>query len=299
MTLSGNLAALVEHLWQSANASLNNGGAVYGAAFITPKRIEHIRAVTPQERNRLCGSKYVQSNITYILQCLQEDLQSCRPVLFSGTPCQCAAVAKLYSRSRYPNLILCDFACHGVPSPMLWEDYLKFLEVRYQSRVLAANFRDKADYGWQEHVEKITLENRTVISKRFANLFCGNNCLRPACYRCQYVMQRVTEITVADFWGIDKLNPEFNDDRGISLILLRTESAIDLFSEAADKMNIIDCSDYTPSHYNLKRPTACPIDRQAFWSDYFRHGFTYVSQKYGGYNLLRNIKRRIFDKIPD
>jgi ferredoxin len=279
---------------------INQGGSVYGAAFFTPDKILHIRTETQEERDALCGSKYVQSNISPILRELEMDLQDKRLVLFSGTSCQCAAIALLFDRDQYPNLLLCDFACHGVPSPKLWKDFINFCETNYNGKAISADFRNKSDYGWKDQVEQVTLENKIVNSKRYANLFYSNLCLRSSCYQCGYASkERISDITLADFWGIDNLKPEFNDNHGVSLVLISTPQGKQIFHDALTDMDFFPCNDYTPAHYNFKRPTSCPENRPQFWQDYDHRGFEFVSKKYGGYDFLHYLKHKVVDKIPD
>jgi len=279
-----------------SNVVLKLGGCVYGAVQTAPERVEHLRAETPQDRDRMRGSKYVQSDMTGVYAQMEEDLRSGRAVLFSGTPCQCAAVYNVFPTAE--NLYLCDFLCHGVPSQKLWGDYLNWTAKKYRAKVLAAEFRDKREHPWESHVESVSLENKTVYSRRYANLFCQNAALRPSCYACRYTRpDRVSDFTLADYWGIDEVKPEFNDGKGISLLMLRTEKAQKLFEDATQELELFDAMPYEPKHYNLKRPTACPENRESFWHDYESHGFAYVSAKYGGYDVLRRIKNKLVEHV--
>lgn len=107
----------------------------------------------------------------------------------------------------------------------------------------------------------------------------------------------MTDITLADYWGIDAVKPEFNDGKGVSLVMTRTEKGKKLFEEVLPEMEIFDAMPYEPPHYNLKRPTARPENREQFWLDYGKRGFVYVSAKYGGYDILRRIKHKLLDHI--
>lgn len=276
---------------------LEKGGIVYGAVLETPYHVKHIRATDRASRDLMCGSKYVESDINNILPLIESDLSTGKTVLFSGTPCQSEAIARLF-RKKYANLILCDFICHGVPSQKLWSDYLKWAKRKYNDEVSAVDFRDKSMHSWSSHVEKIILSKRVVYSRRYANLFYANQCLRPSCYICPYATPiRSSDFSLGDFWGIGNVNPSFNDEKGVSLLMLRTKVAEELFLEIKDTLETFETTMDRIKHYNLKRPTSRPIDREAFWTDYRKHGFGYVSRKYGGYDFLRKIKMKLVDHI--
>lgn len=278
-----------------SDAILKKNGSIYGAVFIDPKKVEHIRAVTKEERDRMCGSKYVQSDITSIIDIIGQDLKNDKFVFFTGTPCQCASIYNLYG--KFEKLVLCDFVCHGVPSQMLWSDYINWCEKKYKRKVINADFRDKQKYKWSKHIEKIDVDNKTIYSKRYTNLFYANQCLRKSCYNCGFIEKRYSDITLGDFWGINEINLEFNDEKGVSLVIINTDKGKDLFEDIKEQIKYFDVGENELVHYNLKRPTKCPVDRDRFWKDYIRNGFEYVSKKYGSYDLIHRIKNKIVDKI--
>ncbi len=280
-----------------SNAVLEDGGVVYGAVLEGASNVIHLRAESQAERNKMCGSKYVQSDTTKLWEQLFADVKSGRMVLFSGTPCQVAAVYYALGR-EYDNLYLCDFVCHGVPGPLFWKDYIAFMEAKYKGTVTAFEFRDKRNHSWESHVEELVFDNRVVYSKRYTNLFYTNECLRKSCYTCPYAtMDRLSDFTIGDYWGIDEAAPEFNDHKGVSLVLIRNEKARCLFDEVKETLEILDTAATPPIHSGLRKPTAFPPSRQSFWEDYRKKGFGYVSRKYGGYDILRTIKRKLVDKI--
>lgn len=276
---------------------LKKGGVVYGAILDGVSQVVHIRAVTMYERNKMCGSKYVQSDTTRIWKTLKNDVQSGKPVLFSGTPCQVEAVYHFFDR-HYDNLYLCDFVCHGVPSPILWKKYMAYMERKYKSKITAFDFRDKKEHTWESHVEKIVFGEKTIYSRRYTNIFSSNNCLRRSCYECPYTnTDRVSDFTIADYWGIDDVASGFNDHKGVSLILLRGDNALKIFTDIKSDIIMIDTTANPAEHYNLRRPTLMPENRVAFWNDYRMHGFGFVSRKYGGYDFVRRIKYKLIDKM--
>lgn len=278
---------------------LEKGGVVFGAVLNKENfTVEHVCAHTPEERDRMCGSKYVQSNMKDTFLELEKQLNSGKNVLFTGTPCQVSAVAKIFKRDDYPNLLLCDFVCHGVPSEMLLSHYIRWCSQKYKGRVTDFLFRNKQRFSWESHVEDITVQNRHIYSKKYAELFSKSVCLRESCYSCKYTtINRIADFTIADYWGIDQILPEFNDGKGVSLLIARSESAKKIFN--CIKVNLVyeNTIEHEPTHYNLKRPTARPTERTEFYEDLSSKGFGFVSQKYGDSAFLRRIRNRIFYNI--
>lgn len=277
---------------------LSRGGAVYGAVMDSDFTVYHRAAYTAEDRDAMCGSKYVQSDTCGVYETIAQDLKAGREVLFCGTPCQVAAVSRIFDRKKYSGLFLCDFVCHGVPSPGFWMDYVNWLEKKYKAPVDEIEFRDKQDHSWESHVERIKIGGKNHYSRRYTNVFYSNTCLRDSCFSCEYTTaERVSDITIGDYWGIDDVAPEFNDHKGISLVMLRTEKAAALFEQCKHELDVIDTSSHELVHYNLKRPTARPADRDRFWHDYEVRGFGYATAKYGRYDFVHRIKYRLFDHM--
>ena len=209
---------------------INRGGVVYGAAFDENMQLRHIAAQTMDELQKLKGSKYLQSKIGDCYTQVKNFLDAGRLVLFTGTPCQCAGLVKFLPRA-YENLVVADVVCHGVPSQAVFDNYLHS-EFPGQ-RVLNTNFRDKKD-GWGNGYIITNVTDAGVRSYRddadsYMQAFFANISLRHSCYRCKFArMPRVSDFTMADFWGVPD---EMNDHRGTSCILLNTPRAEGVFNE--------------------------------------------------------------------
>ncbi len=209
---------------------INRGGVVYGAAFDENMQLRHIAAQTMDELQKLKGSKYLQSKIGDCYTQVKNFLDAGRLVLFTGTPCQCAGLVKFLPRA-YENLVVADVVCHGVPSQAVFDNYLHS-EFPGQ-RVLNTNFRDKKD-GWGNGYIITNVTDAGVRSYRddadsYMQAFFANISLRHSCYRCKFArMPRVSDFTMADFWGVPD---EMNDHRGTSCILLNTPRAAGVFNE--------------------------------------------------------------------
>ncbi len=200
---------------------INNKGIVYGASFNNENLVEHIRIDKLEDVSKLQGSKYMQSIIGKTYQLAEKDLKEGRTVLFTGTPCQTEAL-KSYLNCEYDNLYIQDIICHGVPSALVWKEYIK----KYNDKKLNINFRNK-EFGWKKYCVSIKGENvdytKCYVEDTYMKAFLKNIVLRDCCYNCQFKKyRRISDITLADFWGIDKICPEMFDDRGTSLIIVNS-----------------------------------------------------------------------------
>lgn len=194
------------------------GGVVYGASFDDDYKVVHKRIDSIDNLQELYGSKYVQSTIgdSYInAKC---DLESGKTVLFTGTPCQIKGI-KAFLNKDYANLYLQDIICHGVPSPVLWKKYLESIcdSPSYVS------FRDKKT-GWSNYSFTVNDFSEKFRENKYMSLFLGNVSLRESCYSCKAKgISRVSDITLADYWGCEKEEPRIYDDKGVSLIITHSE----------------------------------------------------------------------------
>ena len=202
---------------------IENGGAVFGASFDKDFKVEHIKVERKEELDKLRGSKYVQSDTKNTYKEAKELLENGRLVYYSGTPCQ---VEGLYSYigKEYDNLITQDIICHGVPSPKIWESYLK-----YKNRSIEkVNFRSKENSTWENYEISFKYndgeESINHDQDIYMKLFLKDAILRESCYNCSFKKKnRESDITLADFWGIDKVVHNFNDQKGVSLLILNSK----------------------------------------------------------------------------
>lgn len=209
-----------------AQHTLGLGGVVYGAVLDERMDVVHECAETNEDLPALQGSKYVQSRMGSTYRKVRDSLRSGRAVLFSGTPCQVAGL-KSYLGHDYDRLLCVDIVCHGVPSPRVWHRYLQHLEEQHQARPITAAFRRK-DEGWRSYSMVVGFNNgaeyrMTVREDPFLRAFLSDICLRPSCHACRFKgLERPADITLADFWGVENVAPECDDDRGTSLVLVHS-----------------------------------------------------------------------------
>ena len=260
---------------------LEQGGVVYGAGYTDHFRVVHKRATTKEERDEFKGSKYVQSDMTGVFRQVKKDLRDGLTVLFSGTPCQTSGLNSYVGKRLREKLFLVDIVCHGVPSPYMWRDYIAYLEKKQGSPIVWVNFRDKQKYGWAAHHETFKFKNGGKMS--FTFLFYKHIMFRKSCGNCHFAnTKRPSDITIADFWGWEKTDQDFNaDNKGISLVLLNTEKGRKLFEAVKDRMDTFPANLEDCLQPNMEHPSEIHPQRDLFEKEYAKKGFKYVYFKYG------------------
>ena len=217
-----------------AEEVLRRGGIVFGAAFAEDyKSVRHISVEAVDNLEKLRGSKYMQSEIGNAYALAKDYLDSGRMVLFSGTPCQIGGL-NAYLGRKYDNLYTQDIICHGVPSSLLWKRYLAELEREASANVACAVFRGK-DIGWKKYSVRIDFADgseytRVFFEDPFMQAFLADYCLRSSCFECAFKsIERQSDFTLGDYWGIEQELPEMDDDKGTSLVLIHSEKGKKLF----------------------------------------------------------------------
>lgn len=274
---------------------LSLGGVVYGCGFDYDFQVVYLRVDNVSDLYKLKGSKYVQAKIsgsTY--DDLLSDLSNGRTVLFSGTACYCEAVRKYIEFKKVKGqLITVDLICHGVPSPKIYRDYISYLEKEKESTVIDFSFRYKQPGGWHVHEERIKYANGdSEIRKEYTTIFYTNIILRPSCGKCQYAsLDRKSDFTIGDFWGIEKKYPEHHDKDGMSVILLNSNFAIEIFDKCKNNLDYFQVEAKDIIQPNLLHSTRIPLRHVFFWYDYKRKGIEYCFKKYWPKkSLIVNIK---------
>jgi coenzyme F420-reducing hydrogenase beta subunit len=276
---------------------LEHGGIIYGCVLTEDFKAIHIRAESKEQRDAMRGSKYIQSKMGDTYNKVKNDLNDGKIVLFSGTSCQVAGL-KSFIGKEDDKLICIDVVCHGVPSPLVWEKYIKWQEKKQNSQVVGVDFRNKTDFGWRAYMETMQFENgKRVSGEVFNTLFYKHLMLRPSCHECPYKsIMHPGDITIADYWGIEKAAPEFDDDKGVSLVLVNNDKGERLFNSIQNniswKNTRIEDSMQTP----LIKPFPKPDNREEFWSDFLSKDFGVIANKYGGCGYKDRI-RKVYSSI--
>ncbi len=271
-----------------AESIIEQGGIVCGAAYINGINIQHCIIEQKEELHKLRLSKYAQSQIGLIFKEIKRELANGRKVLFCGTPCQAAGLRK-YIVKDYENLIICDFICHGTPSIKMLQTWVQWIERRYGA-VKHINFRSKIK-GWYDALRVATLKNGQKVVMRGKNDaywvgFSNNNNLQESCYNCQFVgIERNSDVTIADFWGIGKQIPFGNKDeieKGISCIIINTSKGNDIVEKSKDKMVIIErtIEEVLRGNQTMLKPCKRPNSRDSIYKDIDNLKYEEFRQKY-------------------
>ena len=283
---------------------LEQGGVVYGAGYSGHFRVVHKRAVTQKQRDEFKGSKYVQSDLNTVFAQIKSDLKQGLYVLFSGTPCHTSGLRSYLKKLRInvEKLFVIDLVCHGVPAPYIWRDYLNYIEQKKHKEVTSVNFRDKSRCGWADHKESFTFSDKTVVCSTYSDLFYKHIMFRHSCGICHFAnLNRPSDVTIADFWGWEKVDASFNaDNKGVSLVLINSEKGRIWFEHIKNQIDFIPTDVEHCLQPNLQYPSVIHPLRNQFEEDYIKKGFKYVGRKYGNlglrfqlFQLLRKIKHRI------
>ena len=285
-----------------AEEIINRKGIVYGVSMSQDcKYAEFMRVDTHSDLAKLRGSKYLQARVGRTYRKVKLDLESELTVLFTGTGCQISGL-KNFLGKEYSNLYCVDVICHGVPSPKLWKEYVEYNEKQQNKRLVSINFRCKDD-SWIDFGIKRKDEGKKelYISKDkdpYMLMFLRDYCLRLSCYECLAKNDYKSDLTLADFWGIDKVAPELNDGKGTSLVIIRTEKGKKLFK---NRKNEIVCKEvsYEDGVRNNKAEYSSadrPEERNYFFDDLNVKSFEEMIIRYGTPTPM-SFKRKIKNKI--
>ncbi len=270
-----------------AEAVLRSGGIVYGAAFDENMIVRHRRVQSEENLSALIGSKYVQSDVGDCYLQVKQDLIAGRTVLFSGVSCQVAAL-KNYLGRPYDNLLCLDVVCHGVPSPLVFRDYVKFLRDKYKAVPAQINFRYKKP-GWTVFSMRVVFESgrgyqASKFKDPFLNFFWGDLILRSSCHECRFTQQnRTGDITLADFWKYkaDSISKR-GIENGVNLLIINSEVGEKWFSKIQDCIFFEERSwdDALGSNRSFIEPWERPERAEQFWKDYRNCSFEQMVERY-------------------
>lgn len=275
---------------------LSNDGVVFGAAFDEDFNVKHILVYSYDDLNKLRGSKYLQSTIGDTYEQVKKLLDNNKMVYYTGTPCQIEGLLK-YLKKGYSNLITQDIICHGVPSPRVWKDYLVFIS---NSKPKGVSFREKSN-GWQNYNVNILFENGFEYNcpssqDSYMKSFLKDYILRPSCYNCSFKDKiRSSDFTLADFWGIDNILPQMNDNRGTSLVFLNSKKSQEIFYKIKDKANFQEVGLDEAIKYNPAAVQSAkkPKGRDEFVRKINSSNFDKVVKKYCDPKLLIRVKQKL------
>lgn len=270
---------------------------IYGVAFSDNFEVIHERKEFFENWSCFKGSKYVKSNLNGIFQSVENDLENNKFVIFTGTPCQIYGL-KMYldDKNIYTaNLILVDLICHGTPKPTIWNDYIKWIELKYNSKLEYYSFRyQKAKWKTYPVMAKFSNGKKyinTFVLRQYIDLFLNNLTLQEGCFTCKFAsLDRCSDFTLGDFWGIRKVMPEFGYKDSVSLVIANTDMAEYIMNyidkNYCEKISISPCLDdnYIRFQDTFKGPRKKNELYDEFWKYYKDNGFEKSIKKYGSYN---------------
>ena len=279
-----------------ADYVLDNNGIVIGAAFDKENKLKHVAVESKKDLDKLKGSKYLQSDLNNIFVYIKENIKD-RKLLFVGTPCQVAGVKAIINNK---NLLCVDLICHGVPSPKLFDKYIKELESKNNDSLLNYNFRDKST-GWDTYSNTASFKNNNVseLSKnnKYMNLFLSDVALRESCYNCNFkVGNKYSDITLGDFWGVQNYYPEMYNKKGVSAIIINTELGKEVFNIIKNNIEYKSCKldEIIVGNPSLKDSGKIPKNRAQFFLELDNKSIDYLCNKY---KKKSSLIRRVLGKV--
>lgn len=282
-------------------------GIVYAACYNEKFELVYKREEDYENCRKFRRSKYVQANLKNIFQQVYEDLIEQKEVLFVGTTCYVAGLRSYLDTKKCEThkLYLVDFICHGVPSPGLFAKYVSFINKNKNiSDIVFRNKRkvtgEKLDIPWKYGRYSCSLiyndnscEVDSLRSRIYLNLFTSNICLRPHCYKCDFIgIEKSGDITVADYWGIEEAHPDFADHEGVSAIMVHTDQGQKMLDSCNNILKIESSIDKMSRKQGMLRAASLKGKRyDEFWNDYKSHTFAYLAKKYGEYNMIGKVRQ--------
>lgn len=282
---------------------LDNGGAYSAVKLDSDFSVVHDICDNAKDIDAFRDSKYVQSDMTGIYKKISDELAKGKKVFATGTPCQVAAIRSKFGYGN-DNLILCDLVCQGVPSPLVLKKYVEYAEQAVGKKMTHFYFRDKTN-GWQKSNTKMVFADgfeKVVVrsESEFFSIFANNISMRECCFKCNFREFNIySDITIGDYWGIDKKYPEFNDDKGCSLVMINTEKGEKFFNEVSQNIDFIETGvDFAvETHPKLLKSVAVNPLRENFFAKFNKDispkEFKKIVEEFTGSGIINRVKRKI------
>lgn len=272
-----------------ADRMYRDKGFVGGAVFSQDcKSVKQFISADKRDLPALRSSKYLQSDLNGFYRQVRELLNSGEKVLVCGCPCQMAGL-RAFLRKEYDNLVILDFICLGINSPLIWRKYMDSFEERYGSPVVYAKPKSK-ELGWRNLTQKVRLADgqvkfETRHQSNYTQGYIGTHAyMRPSCYECKFRgFPRMADVTLADFWGIEKYSKALEKDLGTSLVMINSEKGKEWFDRIQNRLNYISMPFDATLNGNpaLTKDAAKPdIDREQFFRDVNELKFTELAERY-------------------
>lgn len=293
-----------------AKETIESGGVVYGAAYSDNLQVKIIKVDSVEDLTKIQGTKYVQADMTGVIENVLTDLISQLPVLFTGTPCEVAGVVDAAHRKKLEEkLTTVEVICHGTPSQKMFDDYLRWAKEHYKSNINTYAFRAKKSDKDKDFMLEIGLaDGQKIMVSGFKDpyykAFMSAKWFRECCYSCPFAeKQRVADLTIGDFWNAEKLPSNFGRGRRVSVVLANTEKGLKCLYDTQKKINIVETKweIAAQENANLFRSTRKFAGYKGYGNtsrNFFENEFTAgVNMKKYIFNQLPTSARRLIKKI--
>lgn len=278
---------------------LNENGAIACSIYDYESHKFSFELVESKEcRDQARGSKYFQSYTENIYRRCLEWLATHpnKRLLFIGTGCQAVGFRRYVIHAKPQSLnriVFADLICHGVPSQKMWIEYASVLEKKKKGKIRFLTFKDKRN-GWEKPTAYVDINGEEISIKPYVKTFNAHCMIRECCHFCPYAfIERETDITIGDYWGVDVKHPELADAKGVSLVLVHSQTGIQLLADTRASMNQFEIPINDCLQPRLQGPTAIASFRGRFWKEYRERGIGFVIKKYGEDNLFMRIKNKM------
>lgn len=276
---------------------IKDNGVVFGARYNDLFEVEHSYVESVEDIKFFRGSKYVQSKIGYTFTEVKKFLENGRKVLFSGTPCQIGGL-KSFLGKHYENLICIDIICHGVPSPLAWKKYKN--EISSGKKITDVSFRDKT-YGWKDYSFRMDFEDGTSYfekgsENKYIRGFIGDIYLRNSCYQCKFkTLHRQSDLTLADFWGIENINKQMDDGKGTSFVIVNSDKGNQILQNISKgiEINKIDLNESIKYNMSAIKSSYNNPRRKYFFKNIYKLKFNKLVEKSLQEALIVRLKIKI------
>lgn len=274
-----------------ADYVIQQGGYVAGAIYDKNMEVRHFVTNREKDLEKFRGSKYVQSDTKTIYKEVKDILKNGKKVLFTGTPCQVEAL-KCYLKKPFENLLTCDIICTSVPSPVVFRDYIHFLEKKHGKKVTGINMKDKTK-GWPYAKTRIYFEKGsscfdTLDADLWIKAWSTELMNRPSCEHCRFTnYNRPGDLTIGDCWPVYHKKNAFSSPNGISQLMINTERGKLAFEAVKDKMTLMAITKEFAWQSKLEYPIVNNPLAADFWDDYRIMNFQQIAQKYWDYSLIK------------
>lgn len=281
--------------YELADQMLRDGGHVCGAVFDDEFHVKHILSDAKEDILRMMGSKYAQSDVGYCYREVKDVLEKGCKVLFSGCPCQVAGL-RTFLGKEYPNLVLVELICHGIPSDHMLQTYIGMQERKYGARLTRMEFRNKKK-GW--HNSSVRMEfghhrtySKPVAADAYMNGFLGSVTLKPTCYQCHFRnFTAGSDIILGDFWGAEVELP-VDDNKGISAILVNSGKGMDVLDRCNLTLTPANVETVIKYNRNLLCSAAPSPQRSSFYASADTNGLEEAIRRYLEESTIQKLKRQ-------